>query len=164
MSGNCTTHTGARHMALLCNRHGLLRARCHLWVATSARVPLALVLRLLLLTMEWWCKGRSLLAVLLLHVRRKALVRTRSLHHVRTRARRAGVPVRTGALLRHVWHLRLGVWRHRRVSLVLLRHEPIRGRVLRHHWRTSSHLGHVRPAETGTRSEVGTHLMHLEIC
>jgi len=125
VSGHWTTHAGARHMALLCNRHGLLRARCHLWVATSARVPLTLVLRLLLLTMEWWCEGRSLLAVLLLHVRRKALMRTRGLHHVWTRTRRAGVPVRTGALLSHVWHLRLGVWRHRRVSLVLLRHEPI---------------------------------------
>ena len=109
-------------MALL-RWHSLLRARCHLRIAAGARVPLALVLRLLLLAMEWRCEGRSLLAVLLLHVRRKALVGTRGLHHVRTRTWRASVPVGTRTLLRHVWHLRLGVWRHRRVSLVLRGHE-----------------------------------------
>ena len=109
-------------MALL-RWHGLLRARCHLWVATGARVPLTLVLRLLLLAMERRCEGRSLLAVLLLHMRRKSLVRTRGLHHVRTRTWLTSVPVGTRTLLRHVWHLRLGVWRHRRVSLVLRGHE-----------------------------------------
>jgi hypothetical protein len=164
MSRHWTTHAGAGHMTLLCNRHGLLRARRHLWVPTGAGVPLTLVLRLLLLAMEWWCEGRSLLAVLLLHMRCKALMRTRGLHHVRTRTRRAGIPVRTGALLGHMWHLRLSVWRHRRVALVLLRHESVRGWGLRHHRRTSSHLRHVRPAETGTRSEVGTHLVHLKVC
>ena len=69
VSRHWTTHTGARHMTLL-RGHSLLRARCHLWVATGARVPLTLVLRLLLLAMEWRCEGRSLLAVLLLHMRR----------------------------------------------------------------------------------------------
>lgn len=65
--------------------HGLLRARCHLWVATGARVPLTLMLRLLLLAMEGRREGRSLLAVLLLHVWCKALMRTGGLHHVRAR-------------------------------------------------------------------------------
>lgn len=110
-------------MALL-RWHSLLRARCHLWVATGARVPLTLVLRLLLLAMERWYERRSLLAMLLLHVRCKALVRTGGLHHVRTRTWRTSVPVGARTLLRHVWHLRLGVWRHRGVSLVLRRHEP----------------------------------------
>jgi hypothetical protein len=119
-----TAHTGARHMTLL-RGHSLLRARCHLWVATGARVPLTLVLGLLLLSVEWRCEGRSLLAVLLLHVRRKALVRTGGLHHVRARTWRTSVPIRACALLRHVWHLRLGVRRHGRVSLVLRRHESI---------------------------------------
>ena len=86
VSRHWTTHTGARHMTLL-RGHSLLRARCHLWVATGARVPLTLVLRLLLLAMEWRCEGRSLLAVLLLHVWREALVRTRGLHHVWARTR-----------------------------------------------------------------------------
>jgi hypothetical protein len=86
VSRHWTTHTGAWHMALL-RWHGLLRARCHLWVATGARVPLTLVLRLLLLAMEWWREGRSLLAVLLLHVRSKSLVGTRGLHHVWARTR-----------------------------------------------------------------------------
>ena len=125
VSRNWTTHARAGHMTLLRNGHSLLRARCHLRVTSSARVPLALVLRLLLLTMERRCEGRSLLAVLLLHMRREALMRTGGLHHVRTRAWRASVPVRTRALLRHVWHLRLSVWRHGRVSLVLLRHESV---------------------------------------
>jgi len=84
VSRDWTTHAGAWHMTLLCG-HSLLRARCHLWVATSARVPLTLVLRLLLLAMERRREVRSLLAVLLLHMRRKALVRTGGLHHVRTR-------------------------------------------------------------------------------
>ena len=109
-------------MALL-RWHSLLRARCHLWVATGARVPLTLVLRLLLLAVEWRCERRSLLTVLLLHVRRKALVRTRGLHHVRTRTWRTSVSVGARTLLRHVWHLRLGVRWHRGVSLVLRRHE-----------------------------------------
>ena len=86
MSRHWTSHARAWHMALLLrNGHGLLRARCHLWVAAGARVPLTLVLRLLLLTMEWRREGRSLLTVLLLHVWRKALVGTGGLHHVRAR-------------------------------------------------------------------------------
>jgi hypothetical protein len=84
MSRHWTAHAGARHMTLL-RGHGLLRARSHLWIATSARVPLTLVLRLLLLAMEWRREVRSLLAVLLLHVRREALMGTRGLHHVWTR-------------------------------------------------------------------------------
>lgn len=163
VSRHWTTHTGARHMALL-RWHGLLRARCHLWVATGARVPLTLVLRLLLLSMKWRCEGRSLLTVLLLHVRRKALVRTRGLHHVRARTWRTSVPVGACTLLRHVWHLRLGVWRHGGVSLILRRHESTRRWVLCHHRCASSHLRHVRPAETGTGGEAGTHLVHFEFC
>lgn len=71
-------------MALL-RWHCLLRARSHLWVATGARVPLTLMLRLLLLAVEWRRERWSLLTVLLLHVRRKALMGTGSLHHVRAR-------------------------------------------------------------------------------
>ena len=133
-----------------------------MWVAAGARVPLTLVLRLLLLAVERRCEGRSLLAVLLLHVRRKALVRTGGLHHMRARTWRTSVPIGARTLLRHVWHLRLGVWRHRRVALVLWRHEAVRRGVLCHHRRASSHLRHVRPAKTGTGSEVGTHLVHCE--
>jgi hypothetical protein len=110
---------------LLRNGHGLLRARGHLWVATasSTRVPLTLVLRLLLLAVEWRYERRSLLAVLLLHMRREALVGAGGLHHVRTGAWRSIVPVRSCALLRHVWHLGLGVRRHGRIALVLWWHE-----------------------------------------
>jgi hypothetical protein len=121
-----TTHARAGHMALLLrNGHSLLRARGHLGVstATSARVPLTLVLRLLLLAVERRCERRSLLAVLLLHVRCEALVGARGLHHVRTGAGRSIVSVRPCALLRHVCHLRLGVRRHGRVALVLWGHE-----------------------------------------
>jgi hypothetical protein len=162
MSCHRTTHARARHMALLLrNWHSLLRARGHLWVsaATGARVPLTLVLRLLLLAVEWRCKRRSLLAVLLLHVRCVALVGARGLHHVRTRTWRSSVSVGSCALLRHVWHLGLGMRRHGRVALILRWHESIRGRVLGHHWRTSSHLRHVR-TEAGARWVARTHLVH----
>lgn len=165
MSRHWTTHTRARHMALLLrNGHGLLRARCHLWVATGARVPLARVLRLLLLAMELWRERGSLLAMLLLHVWRVALVGTGGLHHVRAGAWRSIESVGTRSLLRHVRHLGLRVWRHRRVSLVLWRHESTRGWILSHHRRTCSHLRHVRTAKAGTRGEAGTHLVHFEIC
>lgn len=158
-----TTHARARYMALLLrNRHGLLRARCHLWIAARTRVPLTLLLTLLL-AVERWYEGRSVLAVLLLHLRSISLVRARGLHHVRTRAWRPSVSVGTCALLRHVWHLGLGMRRHGRVTLVLRWHETTR-RVLSHHRCTSSHLRrHVRP-EVRARRKAGTHLVHLSMC
>lgn len=67
----------------LCGRHSLLSARGHLRVSAVARVPRYLLL--CLLTVERRCEWRTL-AVLMLHVRRKALVRARRRHHVRTRA------------------------------------------------------------------------------
>jgi hypothetical protein len=163
MPWHWTTHARARNVALLLllhSRHGLLRARGHLRVATIARMPLALMLRLLLLAMERRHEWRPLLAVLLLHVWRKALVRTGSLHHVCPRTWRSSVAVGPCSLLRNVWHLRLGVWRHRRIALVLRRHEPTGGWILTHHWRTSTHLRHVR-AKVGARCKARTHRVHL---
>ena len=118
----------------------------------------------LLLTMERWNECRSVLAVLLLHLWCISLVRPRGLHHVRTRAWRSRVSIETGTVLRHVWHVGLGLRRHGRIALGLLWHETARRWSLAHHRRTSSHLRHVRPAETGTGAEAGTHLVHFEFC
>lgn len=65
-------------------------------------------------------------------------------------------------MLRHVWHLRLRLWRHGRVALVLGRHETARRRILSHHWRTSAHLRHVRTVARAWRV-VGAHLVHLRV-
>lgn len=146
---------------LLSGRHGLLRAWRHLRVATSARVPLAL----LLLPVERRRELRRLrlLAVLVLHVWRKALVRARVRHHVRARARRSSVAIQSRTLLRHVRHVRLCVRRHRRVALVLRRHEATGRRVLSHQWRTSAHLRHVR-TESRAGRETRAHLVHCVWC
>ena len=151
-------HAGARHVGLrlLCRRHCLLRTWRHLRVRASARVPLALLLRLL--TVEGWHEGRAL-AVLVLHVRREPLVRTRVRHHVRAWSRRTSVAVGSCALLRHVREVRLGVRRHRRIALVLGRHETAGRRVLGHHRCTSAHLRHVR-TEAWAWGEPGAHLVH----
>jgi len=148
-------------LRLLRRRHGLLGAWGHLHKASIARVPLSLMR--LLLAVERWGELRSMLAMLLLHVRRETLVRTRVCHHVRARARRSSVAVRTCALLGHVWHLRLCLWRHGRVALVLRRHEATRGWVLSHHWRTSAHLRHVRTVARAAWRVVRTHLVHLRV-
>jgi len=162
MSCHGTTHARARHMTLLLRSgHSLLRTRGHLRVAASARMSLTLVLRLLLLAVERGCERRPLLAVLLLHMWREALMRARGLHHVRTRTWRSSVPVRSCALLGHVLHLRLSVWRHRRIALVLRGHESTGRWVLCHHRRTSSHLRHVR-TEAGARRKARTHLVHFK--
>lgn len=116
------------------------------------------------LALERWHKlRRAVLAVLLLHMRCVALVGTGSRHHVRARAGRSSVSVGTSALLGHVLHLRLGMRRHRRVTLVLRGHEAAGRGVLAHHWRTSAHLRHVRP-EPGAGVEARTHLVHFGTC
>lgn len=111
----------------------------------------------LLLTMEGWRERRAL-AVLVLHVRCEALVRAGVRHHVRPRARRPSIAVRTCALLRHVREMRLSVRWHRGVALVLWRHETAGG-VLGHHRCTGAHLRHVR-TEAGAWRETGAHLVH----
>jgi hypothetical protein len=75
MGRSLSTHARAGHMTLrlLCRRHGLLGAGSHLHKASIARVPLSL-LRLLLLAVERRGERRSMLAMLLLHVRCEALV------------------------------------------------------------------------------------------
>lgn len=72
-------------LRLLRRRHGLLGAWSHLHEASIARVPLSLLR--LLLAVERRGERRTMLTVLLLHVRCVSLVRARVRHHVRARTR-----------------------------------------------------------------------------